>query len=146
MRPQNKFEICQFHSTCTILFIGSPDYTIYRYSFDLYSAFRAVEKVNFLSHFFLVQLMISEESFIRSEYTRLWKNEQKECQILRSRLLSVLVLIIIFILFLFLNFYLGLSVSLCRSKICLPLSLSPCVSIICFCLCLCLSLSLSLHV
>ena len=45
------------------------------------------ERVDFLSHFLLLHLMGSEEGFIWSEYTQLYENEQKECQILQSRLL-----------------------------------------------------------
>ena len=53
------------------------------------NALRAMDRVNFLSLFFLLQLMTSEESFIWSEHTRPQKNEQKECQILQSRLLCL---------------------------------------------------------
>ena len=42
-------------------------------------ALRAVERVDFLSHLFLIQLRMSGESYIWSEYCRLYENEQKEC-------------------------------------------------------------------
>ena len=66
------------------------NWTFCEWQIKEYNALRGMERVKFLSLFYLLQLMTSEQSFTWSEHTRLQKNEQKECQILQLRLLICL--------------------------------------------------------